>query len=294
MINWYTDIGELLEALGTSWFPITLQGALQRVFHYDYFFMVLCVKNGPLKIIRSDFQEQEINLALQYFESETYVVDPIYRLFCEGNLPEGVYKMADLAIKCKSLGEPKNYSQSFLIFDQIEEIGHRTKGWPKNLNEYCIIISINEQKLVAISLYNCGLRRNRIEEYHAIRVIFPALAALVRRHYNIKGLNIKTVTDSTEAIINQEQKQDQSLNSNVIQFFRSEHGTELTNREASVFAFFLDGITVPVIADELCISAHTVRTHRRNVYRKLGHGRLTELINQFHKYLGAQQNDKGK
>lgn len=47
-------------------------------------------------------------------------------------------------------------------------------------------------------------------------------------------------------------------------------GTELTAREAEVLELLQDGRTNAEIATELAIGIETVRTHARNIYRKLG------------------------
>jgi DNA-binding NarL/FixJ family response regulator len=47
-------------------------------------------------------------------------------------------------------------------------------------------------------------------------------------------------------------------------------GTELTAREAEVLELLQDGRTNAEIATELSIGVETVRTHARNIYRKLG------------------------
>jgi DNA-binding NarL/FixJ family response regulator len=47
-------------------------------------------------------------------------------------------------------------------------------------------------------------------------------------------------------------------------------GTELTSREAEVLELLQDGRTNAEIATELAIGVETVRTHARNIYRKLG------------------------
>ena len=44
----------------------------------------------------------------------------------------------------------------------------------------------------------------------------------------------------------------------------------LTQKEAEVLAFVLEGCSNPWIADELCLSCSTVKSHLSNVYRKLG------------------------
>ncbi|MBE3551054.1 MAG: helix-turn-helix transcriptional regulator [Brockia lithotrophica] len=52
----------------------------------------------------------------------------------------------------------------------------------------------------------------------------------------------------------------------------------LTEREREVLDFVLEGLSDEAIAQELHISIWTVRTHRKNVYRKLGVGTLRELV----------------
>ena len=61
----------------------------------------------------------------------------------------------------------------------------------------------------------------------------------------------------------------------------------LTERERSVLRFLCTNLSGKEIADELCISIHTVRTHQAAIYRKLSardrrdavrHARSFELI----------------
>jgi DNA-binding NarL/FixJ family response regulator len=55
------------------------------------------------------------------------------------------------------------------------------------------------------------------------------------------------------------------------------HGTDLTPREAEVLELLQDGWTNSKIADKLSIGIETVRTHARNIYRKLGIASRREL-----------------
>ena len=54
-------------------------------------------------------------------------------------------------------------------------------------------------------------------------------------------------------------------------------GAELTPREAEVLELLQDGWTNSEIADQLSIGIETVRTHARNIYRKLGIASRREL-----------------
>lgn len=52
----------------------------------------------------------------------------------------------------------------------------------------------------------------------------------------------------------------------------------LTNREKEVIALTAKGKSSSEIAEELFLSRHTVNTHRRNIYKKLGISNMKELI----------------
>ena len=51
----------------------------------------------------------------------------------------------------------------------------------------------------------------------------------------------------------------------------------LTRREEDVLRLLVEGRTAPQIAEELVVSPNTVKTHVRNLYRKLGINRRADL-----------------
>ena len=52
----------------------------------------------------------------------------------------------------------------------------------------------------------------------------------------------------------------------------------LTEREASVLELLLAGRSVPYIAEQLCVSQNTVKTHVRHIYAKLDIHTRQELL----------------
>lgn len=54
--------------------------------------------------------------------------------------------------------------------------------------------------------------------------------------------------------------------------------TRLTKRELEIVDKIVHGCTANEIADKLCLSAHTVTTHRKNIFRKLGVRSTAELV----------------
>jgi PAS domain S-box-containing protein len=61
----------------------------------------------------------------------------------------------------------------------------------------------------------------------------------------------------------------------------------LSPREEEVLALLMAGARVPAIADRLHISQHTVRNHLKSMYRKLGVGSQSELIERVRSLMEA-------
>lgn len=277
------ELGELISAIGTPWFSNTLPAVIRCAFNYDYFLLASYNKNQPLHIIRSDFQEVEMQQTLHYLVAETYVAEPIFRLFNAGKTAAGVYDMDELVARSLALPEPPNLSSPHLQVDDREEIGWRTTGWPEYLQETCILVPIDDVQLVAVSLFNFGLKTKEPSWQEPLDTIYPILSSATSKHFqqcslvriDVHSPPIATETNQDSAIYSQD----------VTCFFESRFDASITAREADIFAPLLQGNSLAAIAETLCISVYTARTHRRNVYRKIGHGRLPELINLFHAYI---------
>ena len=57
----------------------------------------------------------------------------------------------------------------------------------------------------------------------------------------------------------------------------AERASTLTGTERSILQYYMDGYTVRDIPELACISASTVKTHNRNLYRKLDVDSFDEL-----------------
>lgn len=54
--------------------------------------------------------------------------------------------------------------------------------------------------------------------------------------------------------------------------------TTLSEREMEILSLVGEGLTTAAIADKLCLSSHTISTHRKNIIRKLGVNSTGELV----------------
>ena len=68
----------------------------------------------------------------------------------------------------------------------------------------------------------------------------------------------------------------------VIEHFHGEHATSagppLTGKEREVITGLVDGLSYRMIADRLCVTIETVRSHIKNIYRKLQVHNKAEVI----------------
>jgi ATP/maltotriose-dependent transcriptional regulator MalT len=54
--------------------------------------------------------------------------------------------------------------------------------------------------------------------------------------------------------------------------------TSLTQREAEILGMIAEGLSTKEIASRICVSTSTVKTHRKNLFAKLGVARRSQAI----------------
>ena len=54
--------------------------------------------------------------------------------------------------------------------------------------------------------------------------------------------------------------------------------TVLSVREIEVVEYIAQGLTAAQVADKMCLSVHTINTHRKNIFKKLSVNSTTELV----------------
>ena len=117
--------------------------------------------------------------------------------------------------------------------------------------------------------------------------IFKSLAAGAQGYILKKTPPVKLLEAISE-VYNGGSPMSSQIARRVVDFFQtkevdSEQAEKLTEREQEILSFLSKGYRYKEIADVLCISIETVRTHIRNIYEKLHvHSRTEALL----KYLG--------
>jgi len=54
--------------------------------------------------------------------------------------------------------------------------------------------------------------------------------------------------------------------------------TVLSQREIEVVEYIAQGLTAAQVAEKMCLSVHTISTHRKNIFKKLNVNSTTELV----------------
>ena len=116
-----------------------------------------------------------------------------------------------------------------------------------------IILTMYPQKsfteeIIKIGIDGCLLKNNSGEEL--VNAIHRVMSG--RNYYDL----IKTFNSEDEEVV--------------------QH--KLSEREIDIIKGLAEGLTSPQIADKLCISEHTVRTHRKNILRKTNIANTTLLV----------------
>lgn len=100
------------------------------------------------------------------------------------------------------------------------------------------------------------------------RVVFDALCHGASG-FLLKNNCLPRLLDALNTLISGGSPIDPSVTRHIIRSIRISDASPLSTRESAVLKLLMQGKTYAVIADELFISGETVKTHLKNIYRKL-------------------------
>lgn len=155
--------------------------------------------------------------------------------------PQGVLRACDYGI------QPEE--NDFIVLSAKEELGYRTVGWPERLEEISLFLDIR-QGCLELGFYRQRLAKKLPEKHlHGLKSLHAPIAAAFERHADLMKSSVA--------------KYEQHL---------------LTVRENEIVDLLLLGCSSEAIALRLGISRHTVKDHRKRIFKKLKIGSLAELF----------------
>lgn len=247
----------VLDGHGTALDMIAAAGALLP---FKAAFCIVYQGQGAPVYLGDSFPDGSPKQAVQRYVNATYLLNPVYNAYLSG-LPPGLHRMADLAPDAwESAGDGPD-----VLSEPGEEIGFRTPGWPRGLQELSLTVDLPRGAMGEISFARPAADGGFSPDLVARLTPFhPLFAAAFRVLWEARTTEDRVETAKTPV--------------DRLEDFAKDR---LTAREAEIVQLILKGHSSLSIGLTLDIALPTVKTHRRNAYAKLGVSTQQQLFTLF-------------
>ena len=178
-----------------------------------------------------------------------FLLDPFYRAL-ELERRYGVFQLSTLA--------PKGFKESEYFRTWYHECGFQ--------DECGLLIKLNHGSVNLALGMTDGSRRFSKRQVDKLEAVFPAIEALVRKHWSAASTSQPEQSDFRQRL----------------QYALGAFGASvLTRREREVIELVLLGHSTRLVAEKLQISTETVKLHRKHAYAKLDISSQAELFYLF-------------
>ncbi|GMQ95953.1 MAG: helix-turn-helix transcriptional regulator [Gammaproteobacteria bacterium] len=264
---WLDPLAEAIENLDNDRCPLLLIATIGTVVDVEMAMSVVYSGRSRPVHVCDTFSDEKAKRGLANYVENTYVLNPFYAAYRQG-LKGGVYRIRDLAPDAYFESE---HRRSFAVtLSATEELGYVTDDWPQGMEEINVVVELPGRELAEISLMR-PIRKGGFADADilALGEITPLVAAVYRRYW----------VDARSRIAHQ------GTDSAIEDAFDRFGGEILSPREREVAQLILRGHSGISIGTHLGISTTTVKTHRKNLYAKLGIATHFELFSLFLKGL---------
>lgn len=265
---WAAASAEIMDRFDEPILPDLLARALGTLIEFEYSVVFIYRgKANPIHI-HDTFPNPQARAGLINYVKNTYVLNPLYNAYQCG-LKTGVYRLRDLA--SDGFFDSESFRKYKICATSSEEIGYLTDGWPAGREELCIAMELPSAECAEITLSRKAAQGGFTDQDTArLSPVIPFLAAAVRRYWRHSRFMYLANTPDTSA--------DDAL--------RAFGRNLLSPRERELTQLLLRGHSTVSAGLRLGISTTTVKTHRKNLYAKLGIASQFELFSLFLDSLG--------
>ena len=265
---WAAASAEIVDRFDDPILPDLLARALSTLIEFEYSVVFIYRgKANPIHI-HDTFSNPQARAGVINYVKNTYVLNPLYNAYQRG-LKTGVYRLRELA--SEGLVERKSFRKYRICATASEEIGYLTDGWPAGCEELCIAMELPGGECAELTLSRKASQGGFADEDIAsLSPVIPFLAAAVRRywrHARLMHLSNTPDTGTDDAV--------RAFGQNL-----------LSPRERELAHLLLRGHSTVSVGLRLGISTTTVKTHRKNLYSKLGIATQAEFFSLFLDSLG--------
>jgi DNA-binding CsgD family transcriptional regulator len=253
-------VNEATSLLGEAGFAAALGNGIRELIEADDVSLIRYPDAGPPLIEYNLPPKRRGKTTLDRYVKGPFLLDPFYRA-AQVEERFGVFRLKALA--------PIGFQDSEYFRTWYHECGFQ--------DECGLLIKLDRGAVnLALGMTDSS-RRFTKRQVDRLKAVFPAVEALVRRHWS-------QLTPSAESS-NLRMRLQESL---------SAFGSSiLTRREQQVIELVLLGNSTRLVAEKLGISAETVKLHRKHAYAKLDISSQAELFYLFVDALASHTGDSG-
>lgn len=229
---------EIIGAIGEKDFAAATAGELRRAIGFDLAAAILHRRDTEARLLFDDFEPAGHALGIRNYVRFTHRMNPML-----APAPAcGAVRASDFVLLPH---RPFAGADRYLVWTQDEEMGFRTLGWPERCEEIGLYFAAWEG-IVELSFYRARGRATLSPgELRELDAFSAPVAAAFERHAALRP---------------------------------SAAATRLSVRECEVYELLIAGCSSEAIALRLGISRHTVKDHRKQIFRKMRIGSLAELF----------------
>ena len=238
----------VISAIGAKDFAAVTAGVLCEFLGFELTAMFFHRRTGVPAVVFDNFAAVEARLGIENYIHFTHKINPM--LARAGR--DSVCRARDFALDAE--GTRGDAVASHVVLTTEEELGFRTLGWPRRQEEICLYFE------ACAGLVELGFYRKRgrsaapANKVRALQALSAPIAAAFARHEALVAYDRRMALEA-----------------------RSQ-GDTLSPREREICDLLLLGCSSAAIALRLGLSRHTVKDHRKSIFRKWRVGSLAELF----------------
>lgn len=237
-------LARIIDTVGTPPFVEETSRAICAVSDFALSSVILHGADPHPRLLFEDLTSTGHQAGMENYVRFTHRANPILA----SDAADGIFRARDF---CRGPGEIGADLRDYLVPAPEEELGFRTVGWPSRLEELGLYFRACGG-IVEFSLYREKARRPApAQTLHVLDALRIPLAAAFERHGRLSDQGARGAPMLLAG---------------------------LSAREVEIVRLLLAGCSSEAVALRLDISRHTVKDHRKNIFRKLRIGSLAELF----------------
>jgi DNA-binding CsgD family transcriptional regulator len=237
-------LAHIIQAIGERDFAAVAADSILGFMKFELSSVVVYPRRSRPFLMFDNFDAAGGREGLDNYVAVTHKVNPMLAHASHGI---GTFRARDFANRAQAIDDASPY----LVPSPSEELGFRTVGWPERLEEVGLYFNTCGG-LVELSVYReRGHHAAAADKIEALEALRAPIAAAFDKH----------------AMLARRIPADEVPFTSI-----------LSPREAEITQLLLLGCGSEAIALRLAISRHTVKDHRKQIFRKLGISSIAELF----------------